>query len=151
MISLVGEDSRLVEMKGGARVAETVIVCSGREHQTVNLGSGGGEITASSCGGFYQSRVFMGVKVYHITVLIILVLPSHSNTVISGNLHYCLFAPLRALPFFIPWVHEGDMGDLSFTKEVEAVRREYETLSLYNRIPAEGCDAIMIDSFRSVL
>lgn len=62
-------------------------------------------------------------------------------------------APLRALAFFIPWAHEGDMGDLSFTKDVEssAARREYEAPSLYSRISAEGCDVIMIDSFRSVL
>lgn len=91
------------------------------------------------------------VKVYHITVLIILVLPfafQHGDKRKSSLLSLCAAS---CPPFFIPWVHEGDMGDLSFTKEVEAVRREYETLSLYNRIPAEGCDAIMIDSFRSVL
>lgn len=46
MMSLVGEDDRLVEMKGSAAVVETVIVCSGRENQTVNC-----KVMMSNCFG----------------------------------------------------------------------------------------------------
>lgn len=36
VISFVGEDNRLMKVKRSAAVVETVIVCSGRENQTVN-------------------------------------------------------------------------------------------------------------------
>lgn len=59
------------------------------------------------------------MKIYHITVLIVLVLPFAYHYGDKRNVHYGLFAPLLAIPFFIPRVHEGDMGYHSFTKDVQ--------------------------------
>lgn len=59
------------------------------------------------------------MKIYHIAILVVLILPFAYHYGDKRDIHYCLFAPLLALPLFIPRVHEGDMGDHSFTKDVE--------------------------------